>query len=125
MSQKSTAVELQDNSGNQVRAVSHESDYPLPPVAELEKLHQFRPDLVDKVFEMTKEEAKYRRERMLQIDRYLFCQNLVSNIGAVLVALLAFSGAIYLGSQGYEKTAIGLVCSTLGVVVYAIKKASK
>ena len=42
MSQKSTAVELQDNSGNQVRAVSHESDYPLPPVAELEKLHQFR-----------------------------------------------------------------------------------
>ena len=76
MSQKSTAVELQDNSGNQVRAVSHESDYPLPPVAELEKLHQFRPDLVDKVFEMTKEEAKYRRERMLQIDRYLFLSEL-------------------------------------------------
>ena len=49
MAQKHTAVEVQDPTGNQVRAVSQENDFPLPPVDELRKLHEFRPDLVDKI----------------------------------------------------------------------------
>lgn len=53
MSQKHTAVELQDPTGNQVRAVSQENDFPLPPVDELKKLHDFRPDLVDKIIDLT------------------------------------------------------------------------
>ena len=43
MSQKHTAVELQAPSGTQVRAISHENDFPLPAVDELEKLYLLAP----------------------------------------------------------------------------------
>lgn len=122
MSQKHTAVELQDPTGNQVRAVSQENDFPLPPVDELKKLHDFRPDLVDKIIDLTAQEAAERHKRAAQIDRYIHWQNLVSSVGAILVALLAFSGAIFLAYCGHDWTAIGIVGTTLGVVVYAITK---
>ena len=122
MSQKHTALEVQDPSGTQLRAVSHENDFPLPAVDELEKLHRFRPDLVDKVIELTNQEADHRRERTEKIDVYIHRQAMVSNVGAILVALAAFGGATWLGLTGHEWPAVAMVGSTLGVVVYAIKK---
>lgn len=125
MPQKHTAVEMKDPSGNQLRAVSQENDFPLPPVGELEKLHQFRPDLVDKVLTMTEQEAKFRRERMLRIDTFIHWQNMLSAGGSVAVAIVAFLGAIYLAFNGHDWAAVGLVGSTLGVVVYAISRSNK
>lgn len=124
MAQKHTAVEVQDPSGGQVRAVSQETDFPLPPVEELAKLHQFRPDLVDKVLDLTAEEAKARRARVQKIDSYIHFQNIVSSIGAIAIALVAFVGAIWLAFMGHDWAAVGIVGTTLGVVVYAISKAS-
>ncbi len=122
MVQKHVAVKAKDATGTEVQAISQENDFPLPPVQELEKLHHFRPDLVDKVLELTAEEAQKRRERLTTIDRYVYRQNMVSGVGAILVALLAFGGAIYLAVNDHDWAAVGLVGGTLGVVVYAISK---
>lgn len=125
MTQKHAAVEVRDQSGNQIRAVSQENDFPLPPVEELERLHGFRPDLVDKVVEMTAEEGRARRARLAKIDRNIFVQNLVSSIGAILVAIIAFGGSIFLAIHGHDMAAFGIVGVTLGTVVYAISKSGK
>lgn len=125
MPQKHTAVEVQDQSGNQLRAVSQENDFPLPPVDELQKLHQFRPDLVDKVLELTEQEAQYRRSRLSAIDKFVHRQNMTATFGSIAISLLAFGGAIFLALKGHDWVAMGLVGSTLGVVVYAISRASK
>ena len=122
MVQKHVAVKAKDATGAEVQAISQENDFPLPPVQEFEKLHQFRPDLVDKVLELTAEEAKKRRERLDTIDTYIYRQNMVSGIGAIAVALVAFAGAIYLAINDHDWAAVGIVGSTLGVVVYAISK---
>ena len=122
MVQKHVAVKAKDATGAEVQAISQENDFPLPPVQELEKLHQFRPDLVDKVLELTAEEAKKRRERLNTIDVYVYRQNMVSGIGAVLIALVAFCGAIYLAINDHDWAAVGIVGGTLGVVVYAISR---
>lgn len=122
MPQKHTAVELQDQTGNQVRAISQENDFPLPPVDELRKLHAFRPDLVDKVIDLTAQEAAERRKRSSVIDVYIYRQNLTSSIGAILVAIIAFVGAIFLAYNDHDWVAATLVGGTLGVVVYAITK---
>lgn len=74
---------------------------------------------------MTEDEAKARRERMRKIDTYVYRQNMVSACGSVLIALVAFGGAIYLASIGQGWTATALVGTTLGVVVYAISRANK
>jgi hypothetical protein len=50
---------------------------------------------------------------------------MVSTVGSIAVALLAFGGAIYLGYTGHEWPPIAIVGSTLGVVVYAIKKSKE
>ncbi len=125
MPQKHTAVEVQDQSGNQLRAVSQENDFPLPPADELQKLHQFRPDLVDKVLEMTEKEAQARRHRWCTIDKYVHRQNMMSAGGSIAIALVAFCGAIYLAMNNHDWVAFGLVGSTLGVVVFAISRANK
>lgn len=125
MVQKHVAVKAKDSVGNEVQAVSQENDFPLPPVQELEKLHKFRPDLVDRVLELTAEEAKKRRERMLVIDKYVHRQNMVSSIGSIGVALIAFAGSIYLAINNHDWAAVGIVGSTLGVVVYAISQQNK
>lgn len=125
MAQKHTAVEVHDQTGTQVRAVSQENDFPLPPVEELAKLNQFRPDLVDKAIELTVTEANKRRERMATVDHYVFVQNLVSSAGAIAVSLVAFCGAVYLALNDHDWAAIALVGATLGTVVYAISHSNK
>ena len=121
MAQKHTAVEVQAPTGEQFRAVSQENDFPLPPVDELAKLHSFRPDLVDKVIELTAIEAQERRKRVQVIDKYIYRQNQLSSAGAIFVALTAFGGAIYLAIHDHDWTAACLGGGTLGVVVFAIK----
>lgn len=125
MSQKQLAVEATDESGRRLRAVSQENDFPIPPVEDLERLHVFRPDLVDKAIELAAEEGRERRNRLLIIDRNVFIQNLVANIGAIFVSLTAFIGAIFLALNGHDMAAIGLVGCTLGTVVYAISRAGR
>ena len=122
MAQKHTAVEVQDPTGNQVRAVSQENDFPLPPVDELRKLHEFRPDLVDKIIDLTAKEAEERRARSAKIDKYIYHQNLLSSVGAILISVLTFSGAIFLAHSDHDISAIAMVGTTLGVVVYAINR---
>lgn len=55
--------------GTKSLALSHvNTDAPLLPVAELAALHNFRPDLVDKVIELTEVEGKHRRALALLTD---------------------------------------------------------
>ena len=49
MSRKS-GIRATDND-KKIEFVSQEDNNPLPPVEQLEKLHSFRPDLVDKVID--------------------------------------------------------------------------
>lgn len=125
MAQKHTAVEVKDTSGNHLRAISQETDYPIPPAEELRRLHEFRPDLVDKAVEMMEQESINRRRRADKIDRYIHVQNMTSSIGSILIAIVAFSGSIYLAATGHEWAAVGIVGSTLGTVIYAINKQNK
>lgn len=125
MAQKHTAVQVKDSSGGEIKAVSQESDFPIPPADELAKLHAFRPDLVDVAVDMMKEESVHRRKRVTTIDRNIFVQNLVSCTGAILVALVAFCGSIWLAIEGHDLAAISIVGGTLGTVVYAINRQTK
>ena len=53
MASKHVKEQAKDNNRNEIAIASVNSDSPLLPVEQLEKLHQFRPDLVDFVIEET------------------------------------------------------------------------
>lgn len=63
MSRKSGLRAVQNQNKEQhVEIVSQEDNNPLPPIDQLEKLHSFRPDLVDQVVDMVSNETKYRHQ---------------------------------------------------------------
>jgi hypothetical protein len=57
---KTTTANVRNRHGD-LTVQHHETDSPLLPVAQLELLHQFKPDAVDFVISQTKIEADYRR----------------------------------------------------------------
>lgn len=62
-------VGREDANGTREVALSHVStDAPLLPVRDLAELHNFRPELVDKVVEWTEIEGKHRRALALLTD---------------------------------------------------------
>ena len=63
MSRKSGLRAVQNQNKEQhVEIVSQEDNNPLPPIDQLEKLHNFRPDLVDKVVCMVSNEIEHRHQ---------------------------------------------------------------
>lgn len=67
---KQHQVRAKSANGSELAVSSHDSDSPILPVAQLEKLHSFRPDLVDFVVEQTKIEAEDRRARTKRVDTF-------------------------------------------------------
>ena len=62
MANKNTRVEARNPQGNELRVSHTELDSPVLDVNALERLHQFRPDIVDFVIEQTRAEAENRRK---------------------------------------------------------------
>jgi len=54
-----------------------ETDSPIIPVAQLEKLHQFKPDAVDWVISQTQIEAEHRRKESKRINSFVFFERIL------------------------------------------------
>ena len=57
-----------------------ETDSPALPVAQLEKLHDFRPDIVDWVKDQTQIEAEHRRSQNSRINMFVFIERILGQI---------------------------------------------
>lgn len=86
--------------GSEVVVHQQETDSPVLPVAQLEHLHTFRPDLVDFVVEETRNEAKHRRALESRGYWLMFTERIFGQVCAVVVAIIGMGGAIYLGMNG-------------------------
>ncbi|MDP0373008.1 hypothetical protein Q7Y31_08070 [Glaesserella parasuis] len=88
MAAKHVKAQARDSRGNEIAIASTNSDSPLLPVEQLERLHQFRPDLVDFVVNETQEEAKTRRNENRKINFYRpypkFCVNTHFNLTVIV-----------------------------------------
>jgi hypothetical protein len=59
MANKNTRLEVRNRHGNELQVSYTELDSPVLDVNALERMHQFRPDIVDFVIEQTKAEAEF------------------------------------------------------------------
>lgn len=122
MATKHVKAQARDSSGNEIAIASTNSDSPLLPVEQLERLHQFRPDLVDFVVNETSEEAKTRRNENKKINCYTFIERIVGLIFSLIIALVGVIGAIYLGLEGHDWLAGILGTVTIGTLAVAYLK---
>lgn len=115
---KQHQVRARDANGSEVAVSSHDSDSPILPVAQLEQLHTFRPDLVDFVVKQTQLEAEHRRARTSRVDRYVFIERLLGMACAVTVSVIAVIGGGYVALQG--QPAVGGTIATVGLGTLAV-----
>lgn len=112
-------------SGKELTLHHQETDSPILPVAQLEQLHNFRPDLVDFVVNETRNEAEHRRGLERFGYKLTFAERVLGQICAVIVSAIGMGGAIYLGIMGHDWLA-GVIAtamiSGLAVAFIASKK---
>lgn len=116
---RSHQVQAKNNKGDELAITTHDTDSPLLPVAQLEKLHQFRPDLVDFVVEQTKAEAEFRRRTSDRINAYIFLERFFGTFCALAVGICGIVGGGYVGLHG-EPVLGGTIASVaLGTLAVA------
>lgn len=104
-----------------MQVTHHESDSPILPVHQLEKLHEFRPDLINWVVDQTQKEAEFRRETTSRRDTFIFIERIGGLIAAVVLSLAFLGAAVYLGMNDQPWLAGILGGSTLvGIVTVLV-----
>jgi hypothetical protein len=100
--------------------VSHQSsDAPLLPVHDLEKLHQFRPDLVDFVVTQTALEAESRRVRAKKLNTFIFIERIFGSICALSIGIAGIGGGVYAGLNGQPWLGSVITTTTVGTLAVA------
>lgn len=107
MTNRQTRVDSKRSDGH-VSITQHETDSPLIPVAQIERLHAFAPERVDWVFEQTEREAEHRRARQSRVDSFIFAERFIGQVAAVLLCAGALYAAFLLGMAGKEIVAAAI-----------------
>ena len=102
---KHTQVKAQNQNGNSLQLTQHETDSPVLPVAQLEQLQAFRPDLVDWVRDQTESEAIARRARLAKLDIFIFVERIAGLLAGTLISCLSMGAAIFLAMNGQPAVA--------------------
>lgn len=121
---KNTQIKAR-NANSEISLSHSQVDTPLLDVNAIERLQQFRPDIVDFVVEQTKLEAEHRRKSDSKVINFTF----IERIGALLLgALIGFgsvAGAIYAAMLGFETLGTTIAAVGLGSLGVAFLKRDK
>ncbi len=101
---------------NELTVQDHESDAPVVPIAQLERLHNFRPDRVDWIFQQTELEAQARRKESHRVNTFIFIERIMGMFFGFALACIGLAGSIWLASEGKE-IAAGIGGATLATLV--------
>ena len=121
---KNTQIKAR-NANSEIHLSHSQADTPLLDVTSLEKLQQFRPDIVDFVVEQTAKEAEHRRKSDSKIIRYTFIERIGALLLGALIGMGSIAGAIYSAVLGFE-TLAGIIASVgLGSLAVAFLRRDK
>jgi hypothetical protein len=103
----------------------HQTDSPLLPIAQIERLHAIRPDRVDWVFDQTEAESKARRKQSARIHTFVFVERMLGLLCAFTIGLAGLAGAVRLAYHDEQIAAVGIGGATLASLVSAFLYAGK
>lgn len=97
----------------------HETDAPILPVAQLERLQTFRPDKVDWYFRETERESQFRRDETKRVNTLIFRERLLGQCFALVIGVGGIVGGAWVALHGHPTAgsaiAVAAIC-TLAVV---------
>ena len=120
---KHTQVKAQNPNGNSLQLTQHETDSPVLPVAQLEQLQAFRPDLIDWVRDQT--EAVARRTRQSRVDIFIFVERIAGLVAGTIISCLGMGAAIFLALNDQATVACVIGGGTLVGLVTVLVQGEK
>lgn len=100
----------------------HSTDSPVIQIEVLERLHAFRPDKVDWIFEQTEKEAEYRRKNDGRVNIFVFIERLLGQIFGLVIGLSGIAGSVYLGVHDHEVLAGTIATATIATLAVSFIK---
>ena len=105
--------------GGEITHHQHETDSPILPIDNIERLHQLRPDRVDWIFDQTETEANHRRTEQKRLHRFIFIENICGQIFTFLTVIAVIGFAVWAMVNGHPLTggvAIGATTIAFAVI---------
>ena len=104
----------------------HETDSPLLPIGQLEKLREIAPERVAWVFDETTKEGDFRRSETKRINTLVFVERLIGVVAGLAIGCTALWASYVLAMNGHDvvagviggTTVVGLVSAFL----FGVKK---
>lgn len=125
---RSTTAQLKDKDRH-LTVSQHDTDAPVLPVAQLERLNQFYPEAVPWVINEASIEGQFRRSETRRINTFVFIERLAGIIAGLTVAIVSLTVAYQLAMAGREGVAaiIGgtTVVALVGAFIYGRKKSKE
>lgn len=118
-------VTRQKDGNSELTLSEHETDSPIIPVAQLERLHVFKPEAVDWVISQTQIEAEHRRKETSRINGFIFTEHLIGQVFALVIGVVGIIGGSWVAVSG-QPVAGGIIATAaitgLAVVFLTGKK---
>ncbi len=108
MTNRQTRVDSRRSDGQNMSITQHETDSPLIPVAQIERLHAILPERVDWVFNQTEIEAEHRRHIQGRRDTMVFAERICGQLLAVVTCSAALYCAYLLGMANHDIAAAAI-----------------
>lgn len=105
-----------------------ETDSPIIPVGQLERLHLFKPDAVDWVISQTQIEAEHRRKETSRVNGFIFAEHLIGQIFALVIGVGGIAAGSWVAVSGQPwagGTIASIAITGLAVVFLTGKKPPK
>jgi uncharacterized membrane protein len=104
---------------DEIVAQQHESDAPLVHVQQLERIHAFRPDLVNWIIQETEKEGAYRRHMTRRVNNYVFLERILGMVLAFIVGVAGIVGGGYIALNGQPTVGGTIATTTIGALAVA------
>lgn len=121
---KNTQIKAR-NANSEISLSHSQVDTPLLDVNAIERLQQFRPDIVDFVVEQTKLEAEHRRKSDSKVINFTFIERIGALLFGALIGFGSVAGAIYAAMLGFETLGATIAAVGLGSLGVAFLKRDK
>ena len=126
MANKSTTARVSRRDG-EMTVHQQETDSPVIPVAQLERLQQFKPEAVDWVIQQTQIEAEFRRTENKRTNGFIFIERILGQVFAFLIGTggIAAGGYVAVNGQPWAGATIASIAITGLAVVFLTGNSKK
>ena len=98
MANKSTQARVRHRDG-EMTLQQQETDSPIIPIGQLERLQRFKPEAVDWIIQQTQIEAEERRRERRRPNTLLFVERTLGQFFALVIGLAGIGGGVCISLQ--------------------------